>query len=86
MSKMVIVIETKLNNGKDFKCRYDHVIRFEVMPKECVKSEIDDTTYQEMPDFVFRMYFNDGSGQCTWSYTKDFKFKVLFHTTDSHSD
>ena len=76
MKKMTIVIETKLNNGKLYKCRYEGVTMFSVFSKENIKSELDSTTYDEMDDFIFRMYF-DGDEQATWSYSKDFKFKVM---------
>lgn len=75
---MIIVIETKLTNGKPFKHRYVDVVRYSCFPKEEVKNEIDRTTYDEMDDYVFRMYFKDGE-QATWSCSRDFKYKVLFH-------
>lgn len=79
--KMAIVIETKLTDGKPYKHRYEGVCKFSVLPKEEVRSEIDSTTYDELDDFVFRMYF-DGDEQATWSYSKDFKYKVMSFNSD----
>lgn len=75
---MIIVIETKLTDGKPYKHRYTDVVKYSCFPKEEVKNEIDRTTYDELDDYVFRMYFKDGE-QATWSYSRDFKYKVLFH-------
>ena len=70
------MIETKLGNGKPYKRRYEGVTKFSVFSKENVKSEIDSVTYDELDNFVFRMYFDDDEEE-TWSYSKDFKFKVM---------
>lgn len=76
MSKRMAIVIEKNINGKVYKHRYEGVTKFSVLPKEAVKSEVDSTTYDELDDFIFRMYF-DGDEQATWSYSKDFKFKVM---------
>lgn len=75
---MIIVIETKLTNGEAYKHRYKDVVKYSCFPKEEVKNEIDQTSYDELDKYVFRMYFKDGD-QATWSCSSDFKYKVLFH-------
>lgn len=75
---MIIVIETKLADGKPYKHRYTDVVKYSCFPKEEVKNEVDRTTYDELDNYVFRMYFKDGD-QATWSCSRDFKYKVLFH-------
>lgn len=75
---MTIVIETKLDNGKLYKHRYEGVVKYACFPKEEVKTECDETTYNDMAKYVFRMYFKD-SETSTWSCTRHFKYKVLFH-------
>lgn len=71
---MVIVVELKEMNWIH---RYEKVTAFEVFPKERIKDEVDDTTYDELGEYIFRMYFADGE-QATFDMTNEgFSYKVL---------
>lgn len=73
---MTIEVTTKLNGTKPYKLRYENVIEYSVFRKEVIKDEIDETSYNEMTDYVFRMYFEDGETS-TWDCSPDFKHKVI---------
>ena len=72
---MVIVVTLK---NPEWKHRYEGVKSFEVKPKEEIRKEIDETTYNEMDKYIFRMYFEDGE-QATFGVNPDFDYKVLFY-------
>ena len=73
---MVIVVTLKDLNWKH---RYDKVKSFEVVPKENIEHELDKTTYDEMDEYIFRMYFEDGE-QATFGVNPNFSYKVLSYS------
>lgn len=70
---MVVVVTLK---DIDWKHRYEKVTAYEVVPKERIRDEVDETTYNEMEKYIFRMYFEDGE-QATFSVNDRFSYKVL---------
>lgn len=58
---------------KKWHHRYTDVTSFEVFPKEKIKNEVDEVSFIEMSDFVFRMYFKDGD-TASFNYDENFTF------------
>lgn len=73
---MIIETNFKAITGKVYSHLYTNVVKYSVFPKKDVKNELDKATYDEMPDYIFRLYFTDGE-QATWGCSPDFKYKVL---------
>ena len=79
---MVIVVTLKELNWQH---RYENVTSYEVVPKERIKDEVDETTYNEIGKYIFRMYFENGE-QATFTaldkngLTNDFSYKVLSYS------
>lgn len=79
---MVIVVTLKELNWQH---RYENVTAYEVVPKERIKNEVDETTYNEIGKYIFRMYFENGE-QATFTaldengLTNDFSYKVLSYS------
>lgn len=64
--------------SKVMKCSkvYENVVKFSVFPKEEIKDEIDQTTYEEYPDYMLRLYLKNDE-TATFGIEKTFKYKVL---------
>ena len=73
---MVIIVTLK---DIDWKHRYEKVTAYEVVPKEKIRNEIDQTTFDELGKYIFRMYFEDGE-QATFGVNSNFSYKVLSYT------
>lgn len=73
---MVIIATLK---DIDWKHRYEKVTAYEVVPKEKIRNEIDQTTFDELDKYIFRMYFEDGE-QATFGVNSNFSYKVLSYT------
>ena len=73
----MVIIVTRKDIG--WKHRYEKVTAYEVVPKEKIQDEIDQTTFDELDKYIFRMYFEDGE-QATFGVNLNFSYEVLFYT------